>query len=58
MDKTGLVVPRADGLATITAKVENGPAGSIKVNVIHFGNDPQVNFPNQIVPDLHQARLQ
>lgn len=50
VEKSGLVVPRADGTATITAKTEQGTAGTIKVTVIHFGNDPLVNFPNQIVP--------
>ena len=50
VEKSGLVIPRSDGIATITAKTPAGPAGSIKVTVAHFGNDPQVNFPNQIVP--------
>ena len=50
IDSTGLVTPAADGSATITAKTEQGIVGTIKVNVIHFGNDPQVNFPNQVVP--------
>ena len=50
VEKSGLVIPRGDGAATITAKSAAGPAGSIKVAVEHFGNDPLVNFPNQIVP--------
>lgn len=50
VDKSGLVVPRSDGTATITARSAAGPTGSIKVAVVHFGNDPSVNFPNQIVP--------
>ncbi len=50
VEKSGLVIPRADGLATITAKTPQGPAGTIQVAVAHFGHDPQVNFPNQIVP--------
>jgi hypothetical protein len=50
VDATGLVVPLADGSATITAKSAAGPAGSIKATVVHFGHDPLVNFPNQIVP--------
>jgi hypothetical protein len=50
VDKTGLVMPRSDGTATITAKSTAGPVGTIKVTVFHFGNDPSVNFPNQIVP--------
>ncbi len=50
VEKSGLVIPQADGTATITAKSAQGPAGTIKVTVVHFGHDPQVNFPNQIVP--------
>jgi hypothetical protein len=50
VDSTGYVVPLADGTATITVKSEAGPAGSIQAHVVHFGNDPAVNFPNQIVP--------
>jgi hypothetical protein len=50
VEKSGLLIPRSDGTATITAKTAQGPAGSIKVTVVHFGNDPAVNFPNQIVP--------
>ncbi len=47
---SGYVVPQADGSATITARSAEGPAGTIQVTVAHFGNDPLVNFPNQIVP--------
>jgi Protein of unknown function (DUF1549)/Protein of unknown function (DUF1553) len=50
VEPSGLVIPRADGAATITARSPQGIVGSIKVAVIHFGNDPLVNFPNQIVP--------
>ena len=50
VDSTGLVVPLADGSATITATSDAGPAGSIKAHVIHFGNEAAVNFANQIVP--------
>jgi hypothetical protein len=50
VEKSGLVIPRADGTATITARTAQGPAGTLKVAVIHFGHDPLVNFPNQIVP--------
>ena len=47
---SGYVVPQADGTATITAHSADGPAGDAQVTVAHFGNDPLVNFPNQIVP--------
>ncbi|MEX0677848.1 MAG: DUF1549 domain-containing protein [Pirellulales bacterium] len=47
---SGYVIPKADGSATITAKTPQGPAGSIRVSVVHFAHDPLVNFPNQVVP--------
>ncbi len=50
VEKSGLVIPRSDGAATITARSPSGPAGTLKVTVVHFGHDPLVNFPNQIVP--------
>ncbi|HEX3724821.1 MAG TPA: hypothetical protein VHV08_01200, partial [Pirellulales bacterium] len=50
IEKSGLVVPQADGTATITSTSPQGIAGTLKVTVAHFGNDPLVNFPNQIVP--------
>ncbi len=50
VEKSGLVVPLSDGTATITAVPAQGPPGTIKASVVHFGNDPLVNFPNQIVP--------
>jgi hypothetical protein len=46
----GYVIPKADGSATITARAPEGPSATINVAVTHFGNDPLVNFPNQIVP--------
>jgi hypothetical protein len=50
VEKSGLVIPMSDGTATITATVAGGPASTIRANVVHFANDPPVNFPNQIVP--------
>ncbi len=50
IDKSGLIIPRSDGTATITAKTAEGPAGTIRATVVHFAHDPLVNFPNQIVP--------
>ncbi len=50
IEKSGLIIPRADGTATITARTAQGPSGTLNVSVVHFGNDPLVNFPNQIVP--------
>jgi len=47
---SGYVVPAGDGTTTITATSEAGPVGTIKVTVSQYGNDPLVNFPNQIVP--------
>jgi len=50
IDSTGLVVPLADGEATITGRTAEGIVGSTKVVVSRFGNEALVNFPNQIVP--------
>ena len=50
IDPTGLVVPLADGEATITARTAEGIVGGTKVVVSRFGNEALVNFPNQIVP--------
>lgn len=50
IDETGLVIPLADGEATITAKSPEGIVGKIPVKVDGFKNEIQINFPNQIVP--------
>jgi hypothetical protein len=50
IDNVGLVWPLADGKATITAKAPGGQKSSIAVSVVHFADDPPVNFPNQVVP--------
>ena len=50
IDATGLVVPLADGAVTITARSPEGVTGSTKAQVLRFGNEALVNFPNQIVP--------
>jgi hypothetical protein len=50
VDSTGLVLPLAEGQATITAKDAGGPSASVKLTVSHLVNDLPVNFPNQVVP--------
>ena len=50
VDSTGLVTPLADGKTTVTAQAAGGVLASLDVSVDHFVDDPQVNFPNQIVP--------
>jgi hypothetical protein len=50
VNASGYVVPQGDGTATITAEAAGGLQGKIQVTVSQFGNDPLVNFPNQIVP--------
>ncbi|HEX4149565.1 MAG TPA: S-layer protein, partial [Pirellulales bacterium] len=49
IDATGLVKPLADGRATISAQFAGLTAQS-PITVEHYVDDPQVNFPNQIVP--------
>ncbi len=47
---SGYVIPESDGTATITAASEAGPTTTVEVTVKNYGNDPAVNFPNQVVP--------
>ena len=50
VDSTGLVLPLAEGQATITAKDASGPSATVKLTVSHLVNDLPINFPNQVVP--------
>ena len=50
IEKSGFVIPGADGTATIAAKTALGIGSTVQVTVAHFGNDPLVNFPDRIVP--------
>ncbi len=50
VESTGLVLPLAEGDATITAKDASGPTATVKVKVSHLVSDLPINFPNQIVP--------
>jgi len=46
----GMLVPLADGEATVTAKHPEGLTTSAKVTVKHIADALPINFPNQIVP--------
>jgi len=50
VDSTGLVTPLADGKTTLTASAADGVTATMEISVEHFVDDPQVNFPNQVVP--------
>jgi Protein of unknown function (DUF1549)/Protein of unknown function (DUF1553) len=50
IDSTGLLTPLADGKATVIAQGPGGLQAAVDVTVDHFVDDPQINFPNQIVP--------
>ena len=50
VDKSGLATPLADGQAKIIAQGPDGLQATADVTVDHFVDDPQINFPNQIVP--------
>jgi hypothetical protein len=50
VDPTGLVLPLADGTATITAVSEQGLSATIEVVVQHVADQLPINFPNQITP--------
>jgi hypothetical protein len=63
LDPSGRVIPLADGVATIRARLEDGPSTSsggaleaaMQVAVEHFNDSRPVNFPNQIVPIFTKA---
>ena len=50
VDAEGLVVPTADGMATITAKVASGQSASQIVSTSRCAEELPVNFENEIVP--------
>ncbi|HEV2971970.1 MAG TPA: DUF1549 and DUF1553 domain-containing protein [Pirellulales bacterium] len=50
VDGAGLILPLAEGEATITAKDASGPSATVKLGVSHLVSDLPINFPNQIVP--------
>ena len=50
IDTNGLVVPLADGKATISAKTTSGLSASVPVVVEKFKADTPINFANQVVP--------
>jgi hypothetical protein len=50
VDSTGLVIPLADGEATITAREPGGKETAIKLTVERCAEQLPVNFSNEIVP--------
>lgn len=50
VDATGLVLPKADGQATLQVEGPDGTKAELPVRVTHFSDELPVNFPNQIVP--------
>jgi hypothetical protein len=50
IDTNGLLVPLADGKATLTAKSASGISTSLPIVVENFKSDLAINFANQIVP--------
>lgn len=50
VDSTGLARPLADGKATIHVSGPEGLAAQLEAAVTNFVDDPEVNFPNSIVP--------
>ena len=48
--KSGLVLPRGDGSAVITARSPEGMSATLSVSVEQSGTVPPINFANQIVP--------
>ena len=58
VDSTGLVLPLAEGQATITAKDAGGPSATVKLTVSHLGQRLADQLPESGRPGLHQALLQ
>ena len=50
VDAQGLIIPKKDGAAVVTAKDKSGHSASLKVQVSGLIEDVPVNFNNQVVP--------
>jgi hypothetical protein len=50
VDAEGLVIPQADGEATVTAREPGGKTASLKLTSSRCGEELPVNFENEIVP--------
>ncbi len=50
VDATGLVRPLQNGSAKLVAKDASGNTASMDVEVAQWADNPEVNFPNQVVP--------
>jgi len=50
VDPRGLITPRKNGSAVITATTPDGTSGRLPVSVIGFESNPPVNFSNDVVP--------
>lgn len=50
VDTAGLVTPQGDGTATISASAAGALSATTQITVESFDRNPQVNFPNQVVP--------
>ena len=55
--KDGLVIPKGNGSARITATFGRKKVVA-QATVAGYGEEPPVSFRNQVVPILHQTRLQ
>src|SRR5689334_3607225 len=55
VEEGGRLVPQGDGLATVRARIEDGPETSLQVAVEHFKDSRPINFANQIVPIFTKA---
>ncbi len=50
IDKNGLVSPKGEGTATVSATTGNGEKVKVTVTVSQFGKPQPVSFPNDVVP--------
>jgi hypothetical protein len=50
IDETGLVTPLADGIVTVTAKLQDGSSAATELTVDGMGELQSVSFRSQIIP--------
>lgn len=50
VNEAGVLIPLANGTATVTATLENGTSTRFQVEVTGWDANPDVSFPNQVIP--------
>ena len=50
IDAFGQITPLQNGTTTLTGEIENVGLTNLKIEVTNWDENPEVNFPNQVVP--------